>query len=88
MHLSDGTKFYQPTPGVIPTWNGTDLYNSLSFGVMVWFGDFNGDGKTDAMAWDETTDSGYKGRQMIMHISTCDGFCADGGFRKETWRSA
>ena len=39
-------------------------------GMLLWLGDFNGDGKTDVAAWNEKR----PGTELIMHMSTGSGF--------------
>jgi RHS repeat-associated protein len=66
MHISDGTKFLKDVvnPNEFPRWD-VNFYKTATQGVMIRLGDFNGDGKTDVMAYDETNPE----EQAIMHFS-------------------
>ena len=72
MHLATGNGNLSKT-----TWTGTNMHKGTDHCSLIRLGDFNGDGKTDVMAWDEV--GGDDGSQVIVHLSKGNGFAL------ETW---
>ncbi len=61
MNISVGDNFVQEY------WNA-DFHLHGSYGLLVWPGDYDGDGRTDIAAWDET--SAHPGDRLLMHLQS------------------
>ncbi len=58
-----------------------DLYKSGAYNLLVWLGDFNGDGKTDIAAWDNNQSFTH----LNVHLSTTDSGGHFTGFSRSPW---